>query len=193
MGGGSGIGEAGIWDLTIRANRVVYVVDFSGSIIFTVDDLKRELVRSISRLKPAQSFNVILFYEKYEQVKVDAFRPKLEPAVEDTRRAFLGWIKSKAPMGYTKPLSAIELALGLRPDAIFFLSDGDFDEEVVTRIRAANARVRARIYCLLFHEDYLEDFSGLPPQESEYSQRLRRIADQNGGAVKIVTGKDLRR
>lgn len=192
-GGGGRIGEAGIWDLTIRANKIVYVVDYSGSIIFTVDDLRRELMRSVGRLKPSQSFNVLLFYEQHDKVQVDAFRPKLEPASEQTRREFFAWIQGRAPQGYTKPLAAILRALTMAPDAIFFLSDGDFEDQVVTQISDANRTVRARIYGLVFHEDYLEDTSGLPPKESEYSRRLRRIAEQNGGAVKIVTGSDLSR
>jgi len=184
-------GRAGIWDLRIRASRIVYVVDYSGSVIFTVDDLNRELKRSVGQLKPSQSFNVILFYEQYENVKVDAFSAQLQPASRRTRRAFFNWLNDRAPRGYTKPLAAMERALSLNPDSVFLLSDGDFDDSVVDAITAANQTVRARIYTLVFHEDYLEDMSDLPPKETEYSRRLRRIAEANGGSTKIITGRDL--
>lgn len=196
-GGGARIGTAGIWDLTIRANKIAYVVDFSGSILVAVDDLKRELKKSIGRLKPSQSFNVVIFYSSGggvdERVKTESFKTKLEPAIEATRREFFEWIARKAPRGRTEPLGAIKRALSLSPEAVFFFSDGYFDDTVVGEINRANRRARAKIYCLVFDDQLLGDTSGLAPRETEGSRRLRRIAEANGGQVKIVTGKDLRR
>lgn len=191
-GGGARIGTAGIWDLNIRANKIAYVVDFSGSIVVAVDDLKRELKRSVGQLKPSQSFNVIIFYEDYERVKTDAFKPKLEPATADTRREFFSWIDRKAPKGGTEPLQAMRRALSLDPEAVFFFSDGYFDDSVVTEITRANRRTRARIYCLVFDDMLLQDTSGLP-RETEGARRLKQVAEANGGSVKIVTGQDLGR
>lgn len=196
-GGGPRIGQAGVWDLSVRANRIAYVIDFSGSIIVVVDDLKRELKRSIGRLKPSQSFNVIIFYSsgpgKEERGQTESFRAQLEPADEQTRREFFAWIDRKAPQGETFPLQAMQRALALDPEVVFFFSDGYFEDRIVDEINRANNRARARIYCLVFDELYLSDASGLPPAEKEGARRLRRIAEANGGAVKIVTGRDLMR
>jgi len=76
------------------------------------------------------------------------------------------------------------------PEAIFFLSDGYFDDSVVSEITQVNAR-RAQFMCLVFDEQYLTDASGLAAPEKEGSQRMRRIADANRGDCKIVTAKDL--
>lgn len=195
-GGGARIGRAGIWDLRIEANKVAYVVDFSGSIIVAVDELKRELKRSIGRLMSSQSFNVIVFYSTGaghdERVRTEAFRSQLEPADAQTRREFFGWVDRKAPRGATHPLQAMKRALALEPEAIFFFSDGYFDDAIVSEITAANRSVQARIYCLVFDELLLQDTSELP-RETEGARRLKRIAEANGGKVKIVTGKDLTR
>ena len=195
-GGGARIGMAGIWDLTIRANKIAYVVDFSGSIIVAVDDLKRELKRSIGRLKPSQSFNVVVFYSSGggldERVQTESFKSKLEPADEPIRREFFEWIDRKAPRGRTEPLGAMRRALALKPEAVFFFSDGYFDDSVVDEINRANNSARARIYCLVFDELLLQDTSGLPRQ-TDGSRRLTQIAKDNGGKVKIVTGEDLAR
>jgi len=196
LGGGQArIGQAGLWDLTIRANKIVYVVDFSGSIIIAVDTLKSELKRSIGRLKDTQSFDVIIFYSEFEGGKMESFKPKLEPATEDVRREFFTWIDRRAPRGDTYPLEAVKRALALKPDAIFLFSDGRFSEpdRDEAEINRANRAVRARIYCLVFDEIFLGDTSGLPPKDNEYSLRLKRIAQANGGSTKIVTGKDLAR
>ena len=207
--GGARIGEAAIWDLRVRANRVAYVVDFSGSIYAAEDDLTRELKRSVGRLAPTQTFDVIIFYASdadepsesggsrsgggaAQRVRTESFMPALQPATEEVRRAFFTWIDGKHAKGRTEPLTAVKRALALQPEVVFFFSDGFFDESVVGEINRANDHTRARIYCLVFDEIYLEDTSGLPIQAKEGAARLQRIAEANGGSVKIVTGKDLR-
>lgn len=196
-GGGPRIGMAGVWDLSVQANRIVYVVDFSGSIIVAGDELKRELKRSIGRLKPSQQFNVIIFYStgagRDERVRTESFKADLQPADEAIRKEFFAWIDQRAPRGGTEPLQAMQRALAMKPDAVFFFSDGYFEESVVGEISRANRVARARIHCLVFDESYLGDNSGLPPRDKEGSLRLKRVAEQNGGKTKIVTGRDLAR
>lgn len=196
-GGGGRLGQAGVWDLNIRANKVAYVVDFSGSILMAVDDLKRELKRSVGQLTPAQSFNVIIFYSAGggvdERFKTEAVFRGLQPATEQSRRTFFGWIDGKAPGGETRPLDALKQALTMEPEALFFFSDGIFDDSVVDQLGKANERGQTLVNCLVFDEQYLGDTSGLAPREDEAAARMRRIAQDNRGKFKIVTGKDLRR
>jgi hypothetical protein len=197
MGGRGGqLGRAGVWGVQIQANRIVYVVDFSGSIIVAVDDLKRELKRSISDLKPSQAFNVIIFYSEGtgsgNRFKSESFESQLQPATTETRRRFYDWLDKKSPRGETEPLQSIQRALAMRPDAIFFFSDGYFDDSIVDQVTQANRAARARIVCFVFDEILLGDMSGLP-RETDGARRLRRIAEENRGVAKIVTGKDLGR
>ena len=191
-GRGGRLGQAGIWNVRVQANKIVYVVDFSGSIIVAVDDLRRELKRSIGRLSPAQSFNVIVFYSEDERFKTESFAAQLQSATEQTRTAFFQWIDRKAPRGQTRPLSAVRRALALQPEAIFFFSDGLFEDSVVEEVTRANRSVQAKILCLVFDELLLQ-YSGPLPRETEGARRLRRIAEQNHGKAKIVTGSDLQR
>jgi len=195
FGSGTGIGKAGVWDLRIQANKVAYVVDFSGSIIVAVNELKRELKRSVGALKPFQSFNVFIFYSKgagnSDRIFTENFEQTLQPATLEVRRKFFAWIARKTPQGSTHPLQAVKRALALKPDAIFFFSDGYFDDSVVAEIAQANRRVKAQIHCLVFDEILLEDTSGLP-RMTDGARRLKRIADASGGKAKVVTGVDLR-
>ena len=195
MGGrGDRLGQAGVWDVSIRANKIVYVVDFSGSIIVAVDDLKRELKRSISRLRPTQAFNVIIFYSEGTgnsgRFKSESFAPTLQAVTTESRKQFYTWLDSKSPRGETEPLQSMKRALALGPEAIFFFSDGYFDDSVVNEIARANRAAHASIVCFVFDEILLGDNSGLP-RETDGARRLRKIAEQSGGLVKIVTGKDL--
>lgn len=193
MGGrGGSLGMAGMWDIRIRANKIVYVVDFSGSILVAVDDLKRELKRSVASLKPSQSFNVIVFYSEADRFKSVSFAPALQAVTEESRKAFFEWLEQQSPRGQTEPLQSIKRALNMRPEAIFFFSDGLFDDSVVSEIARANRAVNASIICFVFDELLLNDTSDTP-RETDGARRLRRIGQENRGQTKIVTGRDLRR
>jgi hypothetical protein len=196
FGTGSGIGKAGVWNVRATGQNFAYVVDFSGSITVAVDDLKRELKRSIGKLTPEQAFAVFIFYgsgdERREHLKTEAFAPKLQPATPEAKREFFAWIDPKPPLGSTEPLAAMKRALALRPDAVFFFSDGYFDDKVVDEVAKANKKLRAQIHCLVFDELLLGDTSGLP-RLTDGARRLKRIADQSGGKTKVVTGADLGR
>ena len=194
FGTGSGIGAARVWNVDASGNRFTYVVDFSGSIIVAVDDLKRELKRSVGKLTSRQLFAVFIFYstgdQRAEHFKTEAFAPRLRVATPDVKRKFFTWIDRKAPQGRTEPLQAVKRALALKPDAVFFFSDGYFDDKVVDEIAAANSKIRSQIHCLVFDELLLADTSELPPL-TDGARRLKRIAEQSGGKLKVVTGADL--
>ncbi len=196
FGTGSGIGRAGVWNLHATGSRFAYVIDFSGSIVVAVDDLKRELKRSIGRLTSKQSFDVFIFYstgtERVEHFKTEAFMPRLVAATPQDKRRFFAWIDRKAPQGRTEPLAAMKRAIALHPDAIFFFSDGMFDDKIVDQIARANRKVRAQIHCLVFDELLLSDTSGMP-RLTEGARRLKRIADASGGKTRVITGADLGR
>ena len=200
FGTGFGIGQAGVWDLRASGNTFAYVVDFSGSIIVAVDDLKRELKRSIGKLTARQLFAVFVFYSTYssgadgqvEQFRTEAFSSELRAATPEAKSEFFAWIDRKQPMGQTEPLPAMKRALALRPEAVFFFSDGYFDDRVVTEIAQANRKVGAQIHCLVFDELLLQDTSGMP-RLTDGARRLKRIADESGGKLKVVTGADLGR
>lgn len=194
FGTGSGIGKAAVWNVDASGSTFAYVVDFSGSIIVAVDDLRRELKRSIGKLGSRQLFAVFIFYstgdQRAEHFKTEAFAPELQIATPDLKRRFFAWVDRKAPQGRTEPLQAIKRALALKPDAVFFFSDGYFDDQVVDEVARANRKIRTQIHCLVFDELLLSDTSGLP-RLTDGARRLKRIADASGGKTKIVTGADL--
>lgn len=202
--GGAGLGEgfglggpvesANVWGVHVAGRRFAYVVDFSGSIIVAVDALRKELCRSVGRLQPFQEFNVVVFFSaanrQEEQLVTESFAPQLVPADPDTKRRFFDWIAGKSPSGSTEPLAAMKRALSYRPQAVFFFSDGYFDDAVVNETARLNQDVGAQIHCLVFDELLLQDTSGLP-RPTEGVRRLERIAQENRGRIRIVTGADL--
>lgn len=192
FGSGGGLGGAGVWGLHASGRTFCYVVDFSGSIIVVVDDLKRELKRSIGRLSPAQSFNVFVFYSTQQRWVTDSFASDMQPARADVKRQFFAWIDQKRPTGGTDPVPGVKRALRMQPDVIFLFSDGYFEDAKVNEITRSNRGVKSRIHCLVFDDMLLQDASGLP-RLTEGARRLQRIAEENGGKCKIVTAADVKR
>lgn len=194
FGGGTGIGKANVWNLNAAGNNFAYVVDFSGSITVVQDDLKRELKRSIGALKPPQTFDTFVFYSDpgtdKEKIVTEAFDPALVTADPAGKRRFFNWIDRKAPRGQTEPLAALKRALSLKPDAVFFFSDGFFDDKIVEEITKANASQKTAIFCLVFDEIILSDKSGIP-KLTDGARRMQRVAEKNRGKTKVVTGTDL--
>lgn len=197
FGGGLGAGRragggpVGLWGANLIANKIAYVIDFSGSIIVAQDDLLAELKRSVARLRAPQAFNVYIFFERGGKFVTKNFNQALQIAKSDTKLKFYKWIDKQEPQGRTEPLDAMRRALKLEPEVIFFLSDGFFDEKIVGQIRKANERVRAKIWCFVFDEILLQDNTGFTPRKTDGARRLERIAKQNRGFFKIVTGSDL--
>lgn len=187
----AGGGAVGLWGEQFVANKVAYVIDFSGSIIVAHEDLVRELKKSVSSLKAFQSFNAYVFFSTPAGKNVtDQFAPGLQAATPDAKRAFFSWIDKQIPQGGTEPLAALLRAIKIEPDVVIFLSDGYFDEPIVEEIAKANRRVKARFLCFVFDEILLRDVGG-KPRETDGAKRLQRIARDSNGKTKIVTGADL--
>ena len=196
LGTGAGLGQVGLWDIKAGGNKIVYVVDFSGSITPVADDLRRELKRSIGALQSSQTFEVVLFFSNAaSRYATESFAAKLTPAEVDNKRKFFDWIQRHSPNGATNPMPAILRALALKPEVLFLISDGGFDDppqKVLDDIRNANRVAKAKINCLVFDE-VLFDFKPGSGKLTEGAKVLQQIAQQHGGKCKIVTESDLGR
>lgn len=148
-----------------RGQFFIYVVDCSGSMI-DEDRLvraKRELRRSINRLQMPQKFKVIFYND--EPIPMPGDLPR--SADQNSKDQLAAWLRLIEPDGETDPRAAIGLALALRPDAVFLLSDGEFPDGTVEAIAKKNTR-KVPIHCV--------DLSG-----GESGDQLRRIAQESRG------------
>jgi hypothetical protein len=143
----------------------VYVVDCSGSML---DDdrlirAKGELRQSINRLQYPQRFHVIFYNDHPIPMLGDLPRS----ADLTAKNQMSHWLRLIAADGGTEPRGAMAMALSLRPDAIFLLSDGAFPEGAVESIATRNPR-KIPIHCI--------DLSG-----GLAGDQLARIARGSGG------------
>lgn len=111
-------------------NDFVYVLDASGSMNAgsgsRMQRARAELIRSINELQPHQSFYVVAYNNRAFNMFDEIVRARLRPATAENKRVAARWISSIRPMGGTMPADALKIAGDLLPDAVFFLSDGDF-------------------------------------------------------------------
>lgn len=130
LGGlGEGAQGANFFGIDAEGNTFVFVVDMSGS-MGRGDRLRRakiELKRAITALMPGQRFYII-FFNDY------AFpMPGTEP-IDATKPNFVKmnqWVSTALAGGGTNPAPALEIALGMKPDAVFLLTDGVFPPQSV--------------------------------------------------------------
>jgi von Willebrand factor type A domain len=172
-GGGSGKG-VGFFGTRARAETVVFIVDMSGS----MNDGRRfdravdELIRSLNALVPTQRF-FIYFYNGVTYPMLDQRNAKLLAATPGNRTKVVKWIKTLEPNGDTAPEEAIERSLKLKPQVIYFLTDGEIP--VTTRDTAKK-----------FNRDHKTVIHTIAFVTEEGADILRGIAKDNRGKYRFV-------
>ncbi len=124
---------------------------------------KDEVRRSILRLQQPQQFKVIFYNDRPIPMPGDLPRS----ADVTSKNQLLAWLRLIEPAGTTDPRSALGLAISMRPDAVFLLSDGEYPPGTVEAVAKLNPR-KTPIHCI--------DLSG-----GEAGDQLQRIARDSGG------------
>ena len=182
-GAGIGAGRGGrggfgtFFGSRVRGGSFVYVVDCSGSMsnssnrmgISRMNAVKNELIRSVGDLSPSQKFFIIFYNSSSIPMQADG----LVPADENNKRYYLNWAGSIGSGGGTQPRDSMLHALSLEPDAIWLLSDGEFDPFVCDEIRSNNPGGDIQIHTIAFHSP------------TGYAV-LQRIAYENNGSYHFI-------
>lgn len=164
-------GDAAFFGIATDAGRIVYVVDASGSMNFygRFAQTTGELLDSITRLSPNQEFHVFLFSS---HGRVRQFSKEFSTPTPKNVALLRDVLTRFTPTGSTEPSGALRRALQLRPDVIFFLTDGDFETEPVQRVlESENAGT-------VIHTIALQSRSG--------EQALQDIAAATNGQYRFV-------
>lgn len=174
--GGAGGGGASFFGVEATGSRIVYIVDISGSMLGEkLSAMKIELIESLSGLLEHMSFHVI-FYSS------DAYpiggRRKWLDARDSGKSWAIRQIEEVAAQGGTVPWPAFSAAFAMRPrpDAIYFMTDGQFDTALRDQIAYINrGETRIPIHCISF----------VDPGAAEL---MRDIAEDSGGTYSHVDG-----
>lgn len=192
-GGTTGTAESGKKGTFFGANAYgddfVYVVDMSTSMGYRSEYGQtrfavacRELLRSINELTSKQKFCVFMF--SYRTRVMFDMPPRMIRATDSNKRRIALWINSLGLGGGTDPRFGTMMALKLKPDAIFLLSDGEFNgREVNTHGIPGNPPIETIIKqmrkgAVPIHTIAFEDLGN--------RKRLRRIANATNGTHRFI-------
>lgn len=178
---GAGGGGASFFGLEAQGNRFAYIVDRSGSMRGgNMARLRTELVNSISELTENGEFLIVFFSDTSDPL---GGSPRWYTASESSRAEARRLIAGVEPGGGTKPIPAFEMVFSRRvkPDAIYFMTDGIFSDDVPGRVESLNRRFRIPIHCILFGEP-----SRSSVITNEVRTMMRTIANQSGGRFQHV-------
>ena len=158
-----------------RADTVVFVVDMSGSMSEgrRFDRAVDELVRSLNAMVPTQKFFVFFFNGETHPMLGMHRSAALMSATSANRAKVIAWIKTLQPDADTAPEDALKRALKLKPQVIYFLTDGEIPP--MTRETAKE-----------FNHDHKTVIHTIAIGTEEGAEMLRAIAQDNGGKYQFV-------
>jgi len=163
-----------------RGRRFAFVVDTSGSMSQESRWVraKTELIRSLKELSYGQEYFVAFFNHQtfaMPQGKLTMARPQVVSKTVE-------WIHGAVPTGATDPWPALQMAIRQRPDAIFLLTDGLFDDHVVQSLENNTAARNIPIHTIGFSIDVR-----VPPEiKTKITEQLTKIAKLTGGTYSEV-------
>lgn len=158
---------------------VVYVVDRSSSMYDSnaLGAAKSELIASLQSLDSTQTFQVILYNKHPDFIpSVGRSAPQMLKGTDLNRTVAGRFIAEKSADGATDHLPALEMALKLQPEVIFFLSDADeptLKRPDFERVRQWND-AGTRIHCIEFGRG---ESLGIP-------NFLQQLARENDGTYR---------
>ena len=165
-----------VFGITGVGSKFVYVFDRSGSMDGyqgrPLLAAKRELLRSLQDLDAIHQFQIIFYNEQPQIFTPQPGTPQLVYGNEQGKKAASDFVAGIVANGGTRHLEALQLALKMRPDVIFFLTDADEPQLTAAEL----ARIQRWNYGTTIHA--IEFAFG--PQSSA-DNFLIRLARQNGG------------
>ncbi len=141
----------------------------------TFDHVRAEMRRSISALRRSQKFHVIFFNSG---PPLENSPERLVSAIRAQKERFYLFLQNVYPEGSTDPAPAMRRAFATEPDLIYFLTDGDFNPNLVSKLDRWNKDRLVKIFTIAYF-----DRSG--------AALLETIARRNDGQFRFVSEDDL--
>jgi Mg-chelatase subunit ChlD len=165
-----GAGGSSFFGLNADGNRVVFVLDVSGSMHGRrMRRAQKELRHTLESLKPSQKFYIVFFSDGALPMPAAG----LLSATSDNVAQAWQWVQQAQCGGGTNPLPALLLALELKPDAIYLMTDGKFSGQVLLAATQDPPGHRTPVNTIAFASKKAE-------------RLLQAIANETGGSYRFV-------
>ena len=189
-GGGGGIGpKSPFMGISGNAKQIVYICDATGTMLgLKFDLLKQQLAKAIDILKPIQKYNVIFFRggSSDDQWAMPLAQTLLPASPSNKQKAYKFMNETSVLGAGTNPIPALKQAFAQKPQLIYFLTDGEFNNyasygDVLAEVAKLNADKSVKVNTILMMSD-----------DPQAEATLKEMANQNGGVFKKVLETDLR-
>ncbi|MBI1375666.1 MAG: hypothetical protein GC159_23390 [Phycisphaera sp.] len=169
------------------ANKILFVVDASGSLIDTMPFVIKELKDSIVQLTPDQEFGVLFFQAGEPR---EAGLRGMHKATADYKKRVLEYIDLDAgnivPRGVTDPVATLQRAMSYKPELVLLLSDNITGRGKYEVDRAALLDMLDKL-----NRDHRTMISTIQFLHPDPLNTLKEIATRHGGEYKYITAADL--
>lgn len=141
--GGADDGSKGtsFFGIESSGDRLVFVVDCSGSMGYERRFQRAiyELSQSLRLMERNQQFLVVLYNDGvFPMLDTPLFETRPIVATEKNIERVMRWVKAQRPVGSTYPSRALQGSLEVKPSSIFFLSDGELNDDTIGMLRRMN-------------------------------------------------------
>lgn len=176
-GSGGGGGGASFFGVEAQGSRFAFVVDISGSMTVggKLDALRSSLLETIAGLNDASSFLIVPY--STDALPLGGRRSWTDSSTSGKRwaRQLIGKLEAD---GATNPGPAFQIVFAQRPrpDAVYFMTDGEFDAQVADDIKVLNSELRIPIHCITLETRDSEDL-------------MKRIAAESKGTYTFIPGQ----
>ncbi|TWT86319.1 hypothetical protein Mal64_38590 [Pseudobythopirellula maris] len=174
--GGAPSGSVSFFGAESAADRVVYVIDNSGSMQRgRLETSLMELRRSIRQLSESQSFYVVVYSDQAYPMFFPDSTMEMLPATRPNQKKLIAWLGEVEMCMGGRLLDAMELAASLDPHAVFVLSDGDIRSDYVMRSMTEESDWEFTVHTV-----------GMTVRNADHAGRLQAIAQAHGGQYRNV-------
>jgi Ca-activated chloride channel family protein len=170
-------------------NSFCFVLDGSGSMRGGPwEAARQELLKSIGSLKPTQRFYIIFFNKDVLAItepgtSQPASRPLL--ATPENLNHAKRWLDTLQITTGEPPMKAMEVALEIECDCIYFLADGEMSDSIAKRLLEM-LRKKNRAMDILDGEVVLSPIHTIAYYSDKGLDIMRKIADENRGQFSYV-------
>jgi hypothetical protein len=151
--------------------------------------LVREMKTAVANLAPIQSFNALFFQEMDNGGFFRSSGPDLQMATPRNKTAVFGFLDHLEFRDGTNPLPAMAEAFREKPQLVYLLTDGDFDNPdssvVLAKIDAMNKDKTVRVNTVLLLQTKAEEQAN-----QSFEAIMTKIAQDNGGTFKKFYADD---
>lgn len=174
LGDSAGYESASFFGATAEGRRFVFVVDNSNSMVRgRFETVLDELTKTVNSLSAKQQFYVVFFSDAAYRM----FHP--EPTTEylaataRNKERLRAWLYTVEMCFMTRGQESLQIALEMKPDAIYVLGDGAFTDGAASMITAPHNR-RIPIHTIGMEVNW------------RGASQLQEIADANNGTYREV-------